>query len=227
MIRVRLTASMMGAVSFEDFSATGCRDIEDREILPDARIQGDGAQLLALARAFEKAAAVLDGVKGKGTVRRVAISASARIREAIEKSNRIALAPIPVTITFDEQDALLAIDRDALTSTIALSPRDRLYRRGLIDQDDAILPRGRAVLDGTPPGDLVPNAFFERGVRVRLAFDLVGGNPGVRQHLTAGTELEVECADGARVDLVTTIEGQRIVVAERVHGRTFFVVGRS
>ncbi len=128
-----------------------------------------------LAVAFAATAAALNGVKGQGTVRRVANAAAKRCLHAIARTREIAARPVHVSIPVDEQEALaaLALDGELVISRGVL---DRLVRRELVEDTPAGLnmtARGRAVAAGKPPGDLVPFAHFVPGVRVELAADLV------------------------------------------------------
>ncbi len=229
MIRVRLTSTMIALLDQDAHAATGCAWMANPGGDPTG-VSGAPVDLANLSRAYVDLAVRIDGVKGRGTDRRTAIAAAQRIADALEKAARDAHAAIPISITVEEQSALRTLDARAATTTIAMSPRDRLARRGLILDDlETITARGRAVLDGTPPGDLVPFAFFVRGVRVRLAYDLAGSDgPGVWQELQEGHELIVDSAEHGRLCLVTQENGDRQTVAvEAAHPRIVNVTGRA
>ncbi len=170
MIRVRLTPAMFVALPAGAFDRSGVKSVGYAAIGTEEEVRG-------LAVAFDDSAAALEGVKGQGTVRRVALAAAKRCREAIEHTHEIAARPVHVSIPVDEQEALAAMALEPRWSGAA--PRsviDRLRRRELVEDTPAglnLTARGRGVAAGKPPGDLVPFAHFTPGVRVELVADLV------------------------------------------------------
>lgn len=180
----------------------------------DRGVAAPEEQIAALAVAFDAAAAALEGVKGQGTVRRVALAGAQRCREAITKEHRRAAAPIHVSIPVDEQDALRAIANGdvVIGSDDAIA---RLRRRDLMTEDGELTRRGRAIVDGTPPGDLVPFAHFVPDVRVALAADLVLED----REVPAG---EIFCVVEAKDGRLTVYDGALQIGP--CHPRIFFVL---
>lgn len=227
MIRARLTAAMVSVFLpdfWSDFAEIGGR-LDMRKDF--AYLDASEDVLASLARDFAAHAKTIADVKGRGTERRIAIAAAERITEAIAKAERRSVAPIPISIPVEEQEALRALAADP--GVFVATPRtliDRMRRRGLLSEDDDLSDRGRAVVAGTPPGDLVPFPFLSSGVRVRLAFDLDPADPNVFQDLRAGHECVIDTAEDGRVWLLTD-DGPRIFLAvERAHPRLFYVVAR-
>lgn len=174
MIRVRLTPGMLEAIAFVDLLACGVK-YTDATPSGDTPIMGDADALTRTAAAFALVAHDLEGVKGKGKLRRSALAAAERCRAAIAHDVERRARPIHVSIPVDEQEAIAALALDP-GATVAPHVLERLYRRTLAEESPAgweLTARGRAVADGTPPGDLVPFEHFEPGVAVKLAADLV------------------------------------------------------
>lgn len=140
---------------------------------------------------------------------------------------------IPISITVAEQEALRVLARDPMSTLAALTVKDRLERRGLLEEEAdhagwRVTDRGRQVLEGTPPGDLVPFAFFEKGTVVRLVHDTIGGEGGgvAFQDLEAGTELVVGDIRDGRLWLMSTDGPCDFLALERAHPKIVYVVRR-
>lgn len=174
MIRVRLTTGMLDAIAFADLLACGVR-YTDATPSGDTPILGDADALLRAAAVFDLVARDLEGVKGKGKIRRSALAAAERVHAAIAHDRERRARPIHVSIPVEEQEAIAALALDP-GAAIAPAVLERLYRRTLAEESPAgwdLTARGRAVAAGTPPGDLVPFEHFEPGVPLQLAADLV------------------------------------------------------
>lgn len=193
MIRVKLTPAMLDLV--ETIVVRG-EDDEPRVLRRYAhRIYAPKDALVAVAASLDADAERAPN----GRVRQTAKHAAKRIRDAIAKREA---HRVPISITVEEQEAIAEVARGGFAA-LALSVAQRLERRGLVvDRTSAwdLTDRGRAVAAGTPPGDLVPFAYFEDGttdgapVRVRLAFDMTDADG---EPFYEGTELlAIGASDG-------------------------------
>lgn len=164
MIRLRLTTAMQAIVADRLDRSARRRGPDAFEILA-----GD---LAGLQLAFETFAS------GDGTAKREALTArhaAKRCAAALERARERRERAIPVTITVDEKESIQALASFPSSTLIRHDVSARLLRRSLIESlgEDSRFPRwglserGRAVVNGTPPGDLVPAAFFADGARVQ------------------------------------------------------------
>lgn len=169
MIRVRLSVGMLDAIPLYRIADCGLT----KERLPggELAVVGGEAEVRQLADILDSEAIVLASAK-KARLRRSALAGAARCRAAIERDERRRRAPIHVSIGTDEQLTLKAIAEEDPKAPESFRTIQKLARRYLVFDTGtglALSARGRAVLAGTPPGDLVPFAHFTVGVRVRLA----------------------------------------------------------
>lgn len=221
MIRVRLTDAMVAAFGFDD--AGMLHDLRLRVSTVGHHVfEGDEDAIRGVAELAEYRASQADV---PGQQRQTAKFLGRRCRQALRDAAERASAAIPVSIPRDEQDALRSLAKDPLTTTVALTVCDRLARRELVREEPAgwsLTVRGRAVVDGTPPGDLVPWAVLRQGARVALLYPTELADGG---ELPPGTELLVATATNGRVHAVTAHDDpERRVPVEGLHPKILRVL---
>ncbi len=214
-IRVRLSAPMLSVLDPSTFELA-----IDGEAVTGARKGVD-----AFAGALEQRAEVSLQPKD-GQTRQLARHAAKRCREAIARAIARDALPVPVSIPHADRDGLGAI----AAGRVAIVPQrvlEQLADRELIEADIdrwQLTDRGRAVVDGTPPGDLVPFGYFRNGVRVRMIHDTIIDAPNLSGLAKAGEVFAVvETTRDRRLVLVPKAGG--FIAFEAAHPRIVHVLG--